>query len=192
MSCKDKANEKGKTMAKNKTYTIKHDEWDYSGMNPAYIDDTVGIMVELYLENDKTVKLLGSSTSMIDDGNVYYYDLTCSSFANRAWNNVFGDIDDVFNDDGEVIVDIDVPEWFIEHAQKLMDIDHDYEDIFVNVFENYDGDFVIDNMRNAIRKYLVDNNIDSDDYTIDGILFVAENTGMMWYSYAENRYYISI
>lgn len=179
-------------MAKNKTYTIKHDEWDYSGMNPAYIDDTVGIMVELYLENDKTVKLLGSSTSMIDNENVYYYDLTCSSFANRAWNNVFGDIDDVFNDDGEVIVDIDVPEWFIEHAQKLMDIDHDYEDIFVNVFENYDGDFVIDNMRNAIRKYLVDNNIDSDDYTIDGILFVAENTGMMWYSYAENRYCISI
>lgn len=179
-------------MAKNKTYTIKHDEWDYSGMNPAYIDDTAGIMVELYLEGDKTVKLLGSSTSMIDDGNVYYYDLTCSSFANRAWNNVFGDINDVFNDDGEVIVDIDVPKWFIEHAQKLMDIDHDYEYIFVNVFEDYDGDFVIDNMRNAIRKYLVDNDIDSDDYTIDDILFVAENAGMMWYDYAENRYYINI
>lgn len=179
-------------MAVNKTYTIKHNDWDYSGMNPVYIDDAAGIMVELYLESDKTVKLLGSSTSMIDNGNVYYYDLTSNSFANRAWNNAFGDIDDVFDNDGNVIIDIDVPTWFIEHAQKFMDIDNEYEDIFVNAFKDYNGDGTIDDIRETLRKYLVDNNIDSNEYVIDDILGIADDSGMLWYDYARNQYNINI
>ena len=179
-------------MTVNKTYTIKHNDWDYSGMNPVYIDDAAGIMVELYLESDKTVRLLGSSTSMIDNGNVYYYDLTSNSFANRAWNNAFGDIDDVFDSDGNVIIDIDVPAWFIEHAQKLMDIDNEYKDIFVNTFKNYNGDGTIDDIRETLRKYLIDNNIDSNEYVIDDILGIADDSGMLWYDYVRNQYNINI
>lgn len=183
---------KGTAMNDNKTYIIHKDEWNYDGLYPRFIDDTSGIIVDLVLDGDNKVKLLGSSTSYVDDGNVYYYDLTSNVFANRAWNNSFGYIDDVFNKDGKVIVDIEVPEWFIDHAQKLVDIDDEYQDIFIDAFENYNGDSTIGDIRETLYKYLVDNNIDSNEYVIDDIIGIAENTGMMWYDYARNQYNINI
>lgn len=174
------------------TYTIKHDEWDYDGMYPRYIDDAAGIMVELSVDRDKTVNLLGSSTSIIDDENIYYYDLASNSFANRAWNNVFGDITDVFNSDGDVIIDIDIPNWFIEHAEKLLELDDKYQDIFIHTFENYDGDCTMDDIRQAIHDYMLYNNYIANDNEVDNVLYVAENASMMWYDSAQKQYVISI
>lgn len=192
---------KGTTMSDNKTYIICKDEWNYDGLYPRFIDDASGIIVDLALDDDNKVKLLGSSTSYIDDSNVYYYDLTSNVFANRAWNNAFAYAYDVFNKDGEVIIDIEIPEWFIDHAQKLIDIDDEYESIFIKVFEDYNGDGTIDDIRRTLRKYLVDNGIGSDDedivdddndYIIDDILGIADDSGMLWYDYARKQYNINI
>lgn len=176
-------------MSENKTYTIHPDYWNYNGLNPVFMDDSSGIVVELCRENNG-VKLLGSSTSVIDRENIYYYDLTCNSFANRAWNNIFGDYDDIFNNDGEVIIDINVPEWFLNHARKMLDIDNDCIYIFEKAFENYDGSYTLDDIRKTVYDYI--NNNDIEDAVTDNILYVAEESGMLKYDYINHEYMILI
>lgn len=166
------------------SYTIKHDEWTYDGVNPVYIDDVVGIMVELYRENGG-VKLLGSSTSYIDNDNVYYYDLACNSFANRAWNNVYGNYDDIFDDNGEVYIDIEISQWFIDHAKQMLDIDDKCMDIAYNAFKDYNGTYTSDDIRKPISNYIKDNDI--ADVDTDDVLYVAASAGMIMYNYVANN-----
>lgn len=171
------------------TYTIKRNEWNYDGRYPCYIDDSHGIMVELYCKQDG-VKLLGSSTSYIDNCNLYYYDLTSNSFANRAWNNIYGDYNDIFNNDDEVVIDIDIPNWFIDHAQKMMEFDSDCIYTFEKIFENNNDTYTSDYIYDTINNYIKNNDI--TNITADDIIYVAEQSGILVYDYPSNEYIVNI
>lgn len=170
-------------------YIINHNDWVYDSLNPHYYDEDNGLIVEVVPESDG-VKLLGSSTSIVDDGNCYYYDLTCNSFANRAYNNSFGDKHDVFDNDDEIYIDIEVPEWFVDHCVKLIETDREYDSIFVDAFENGQTFDSVNDMYSVVFQYLTDHNEDNNRWKIYDILDVADNMGYVKHNHNDKKYHV--
>ena len=171
-------------------YIVKQNYWNYDSVNPYYYDEDSGLIVEVVPESDGNVKLLGSSTSIVDGGNCYYYDLTCNSFANRAYNNSFGDKHDVFDDDDEIYIDIEIPEWFVNHCVKLIETDREYDSIFVDAFENGQTFDSVNDMYAVVFQYLADHNEDNNRWKIYDILNVGDNMGYATYNHNDKKYHV--
>lgn len=169
-------------------YIINHNDWIYDSLNPRYYDEDNGFVVEVVLDSNG-VKLLGSSTSIVDDGNCYYYDLSCNSFANRAYNNIFCDKHDVFDDD-EIYIDIEIPEWFINHCAKLIETDKEHDSIFVNAFKNGQAFDSVNDMYAVVFQYLTDHNEDNNRWKIYDILNVGDNMGYATYNHNDKKYHV--
>lgn len=173
-------------------YIIKPEEWDYDGINPQFTDVVYGFTVEIVTERDGNVKLLGSSTSFLDDSNCCYYDLSCGSFANRAYNNVFCKHDELLNDSDHVYTDVVVPDWFIEHCAELINADMEYDDMFRCAIGDDGGIFdSIDKIRDELFDYLISIGEIATPSKIYDILYIAKNKGYIMHKWNEYKYYVT-
>lgn len=174
----------------NDAYIIQPNEWDYDGVYPRFCDEVNGFTIDVAIEYAGNVKLLGSSTSILDDSNCCYYDLSCPAFANRAFVDTFCNRSDMFDNNGEICIDIEVPEWFIRHCAELINVDMEYEHIFRCAFGDggvYDS---IGELRDVVFKYLIDHNKTASPSTIYDIMYVAERMGYASYNSNDGKYYV--
>lgn len=170
------------------SYTIKPNDWDYIDTPYdtvcSYRSEDYGFSVFVSVEREefnglKMVKVYGSCDSCIDDDNCYYYDLSGSEFANRAWLGKFGYAYDMMNDDEEIIVDIEVPDWFVDHASKMKDTENFYIDMFYEAFENNNNASYnsLNGFVDAMKDYLDDMKVLYTENIVEDIVYVANEYG---------------
>lgn len=172
-------------------YIIKPEDWNYDGINPSFTDVSYGFTVEVVPERDGSVKLLGSSTSFLDDSNCCFYDLSCDSFTNRAYNNVFCEHDDMFDKNENVCIDVTLPDWFVEHCAELISADMEYDDILRCAVGDDDGVFdSIGKLRDVLFNYLTGIGKIATPSMIYDILYVAERMGTVSHNNRSGKYYV--
>lgn len=175
------------------SYIIKPNDWDYIDTPYdticSYMSDDYGFSIFVSVEREEfsgsnVVKVFGSCNSCLDYNNCYYYDLSDSEFASRAWVGKFGYAYDMLNDDDKIIVDIEIPNWFVDHASKMNDTEKFYIDIFCEAFENNNGASYnsLDGFVSAMKDYLDDMKVLYTENIVEDIIYVANENGYIMYN----------
>lgn len=168
-------------------YVIHPNEWEYENTYNTlayYIDRDMGFKITLDNVRDRygcitSVKLLGESIGVLDSDNAYYYDLSQNSFSNGAFANMYKSVDDILGYDDTIEVDIEIPQWFVDHMMKLTGC----EMYCLTVLDNVErSDMSPAEFSNAIYNYVDSDSIEwyhkiTGGYLIDDVLYVAEKLG---------------
>lgn len=185
-------------------FIIKSGEWDENVSYPGedrewgYNCDEFTVILRL-LEKTGDVSFYGSVNSCLDSDNCFFYDLLDKQNGGRAYLKTAdgGDfLRFVRTEDGleaKPLEEIEVPLWFVEHAQTLWDEEDRMSELFRDFVRedeaNREGLFKFDGyegLHNAFHEWMNEKYHSTImDEEINDIMFVAHEWGL-WFVYHIN------
>lgn len=156
-----------------KKYIICPNEWDYEDAYSSiatYVDKSANFRITVFVDRDRfnnisSVKILGESLGTIDYYNCYYYDLSQKDYANRAWSNTYMTAEDFFGYDNNIEVNVEVPQWFVEHMRTLKMRERKCSEIFKDALSDNVGNRVsISKIHDCVCSYINDNCSDFESW----------------------------